>query len=246
VLAEIDPRGASTQQTISHSRHRAADGDAQVLVDYLLGPGRASDAKLGRIGLAVCQHMVGMIESGLIHCELAAANVLVFDQTSHIHVEIGGKRLAEGKATAHFYASGDKLKTRWMAPEAIRRRQFSEKSDVFAFGILLWELWSHGSYPFSTVIDDFEVALRIMGGERLARPEGCPQAVYATMQRCWVADPVSRPTFRELQHVLSNLDASQCVPALAAMDDGMNLVEAAARRYRGFCALLFALLRFKG
>ena len=234
VLAEPDSRGASTQQTISHSRRRAAYGDAQSLVDYLLCTDRASDAKLGRIGLAVCQHMVRMVESGLIHCELAAANVLVFDQTSHIRFEIGGKCLVEGKASAYFYASGDKLKTRWMAPEAIRRRQFSEKSDVFAFGILLWELWSHGSYPFSTVIDDSEVALRILGGERLARPEGCPQAVHDTMQRCWAADPVSRPTFRELQHVLSIFDARQCVPALAALDDGMNLAEAAASRYRGF------------
>ena len=65
-----------------------------------------------------------------------------------------------------------------MAPESIRFRQYSQKSDVYAFGTLLWEMWSSGEHPFMLVADDEEVARRVIASKRLERPQDCPDAVF--------------------------------------------------------------------
>ena len=163
---------------------------------------RASDVVLVRIAMQVCQGMIHMIVEGVVHRDLAVRNVLVFAidddaaNASGVLVKIADYGLAMDAST-YFYASGDVLPMRWMSPEAILRRKFSEKSDVFAFGVLLWELWSYAELPFS-FFSDAQVGQMVTGGERLAMPRGCPQAAYDLMQRCWAQMPASRPTFAEL------------------------------------------------
>jgi serine/threonine protein kinase len=176
---------------------------------------RASDAVLVRIAMQVCQGMIHMVEEGMIHRDLAARNVLVFaiddDATnaSRVLVKIADYGLAKD-ASSYYCALGDELPMRWMSPEAILRRRFSEKSDVFAFGVLLWELWSYAELPFS-FFSDAQVGSKVTAGERLAQPKGCPQAAYKLMERCWDAVPTTRPTFAELYDELLALYASVSV-----------------------------------
>ena len=163
-----------------------------------------AETLLVQIALQVSGAAVRMLETGGIRCTLAAQNVRVLlldDDDPHMlvctHVHIGdcGDGCAMGSAASAI--------SRWMAPEMIRRREVSEKADVFAFGVLLWELWSLGDYPWQLLFDDAAVAQRIVNDERLERPKGCPQQAYDMMQRCWEADPSSRPSFSELHAELS-------------------------------------------
>ena len=92
--------------------------------------------------------------------------------------------------------------TRWMAPESIMRRVYSNKSDVWSFGVLLYEVWTLGMIPYHLIADDKEVARLVTQGERLSRPDNCPQKLYAIMQDCWKISTKDRPSMPELQTAL--------------------------------------------
>ena len=84
-----------------------------------------------------------------------------------------------------------------MAPESIFLRTYTTKSDVWSFGVLLWEIMTYGGEPYSTV--PFESLFKLLKvGYRLERPSSCPELVYGIMSECWNDDPVMRPTFDEL------------------------------------------------
>ena len=95
---------------------------------------------------------------------------------------------------------------RWMPPEAIERHRWSEKSDVWAFAVTLWEMFTHGKVPYTFVASDAEVAQRVVAGElRLERPlqpTECPEGLFAVMKRCWAARAADRPTFADLKRLL--------------------------------------------
>ena len=114
--------------------------------------------------------------------------------------------------------------TRWMAPESIMRRVYSKKSDVWSFGVLLYEVWTLGMIPYHLTADDKEVARLVTQGERLSRPDNCPQQLYAIMQDCWKSAQKDRPSMPELQTALQEafmeeiLEAAktECVVCLTA------------------------------
>uniref|UniRef100_A0A061S910 Fibroblast growth factor receptor 1 n=1 Tax=Tetraselmis sp. GSL018 TaxID=582737 RepID=A0A061S910_9CHLO len=156
--------------------------------------------------MQVCEGMERITAEHLIHRNLALRNVLVFgfdaDNPKAVRVKVADYGLTrEGK---YYYGGKGVLPLRWMSPEAITRRRWTEKSDVWAFGVLMWELWSAGVEPFAFVSSDEEVAKRIVSGEILPKPIGCSDNVYALMKRCWAA-PAQRPTFRELRDDLLDL-----------------------------------------
>jgi len=98
---------------------------------------------------------------------------------------------------------------RWVAPECIEFWRYTHKSDVYAFGTLLWELWSNCRVPFAVVTDNSEVARRVMAGARPGSPEGCPDAVYRLMQVCWRAKPGERPEFTEVKLQIHDIRAAR-------------------------------------
>ena len=86
-----------------------------------------------------------------------------------------------------------------MAPECIQKGRYSEKSDVWAFGVLAWELLTDGMIPFAEFVDTNSVAAEVVGGRRLVRPAECTDdMLWEIVTACWSADPHSRPTFAEL------------------------------------------------
>ena len=114
--------------------------------------------------------------------------------------------------------------TRWMAPESILRRIYSKKTDVWALGVLLYEVWTLAIIPYYLISDDREVARMVVDGERLQQPDSCPDHVYVIMQECWRRIQKDRPSMPEIQtrlqeaFVVESLGASktECVVCLSA------------------------------
>jgi len=87
---------------------------------------------------------------------------------------------------------------RWCAIEAYDKRVFSASSDVWAFGVTLWEIMSYGAKPYSAV-EPKEVRRKVREGLRLAKPRGCPAEVFQMLTGCFAVDPSERPTFMALR-----------------------------------------------
>ncbi|KNC73318.1 hypothetical protein SARC_14123, partial [Sphaeroforma arctica JP610] len=99
---------------------------------------------------------------------------------------------------ASYVKEGDAmLPLRWMPPESIINNLYTEKSDVWSYGITLWEIFTDGAMPYRE-IKTHELMTILEGGFRLQKPASCPQAVYEIMLMCWEWDASSRPTFAEL------------------------------------------------
>ena len=110
---------------------------------------------------------------------------------------------------------GQQVPFRWMSPEALSRRRFSQASDVWAFGVTAWEILTNGDMPFAFIADDTIVAERVCGGVRLPRPAGgailCPEALWGILLSCWEAEPRDRPSFADLAKRLVEIEVAATV-----------------------------------
>ncbi|XP_036904505.1 focal adhesion kinase 1 isoform X3 [Sturnira hondurensis] len=135
-----------------------------------------------------------------VHRDIAARNVLV---SSNDCVKLGDFGLSRYMEDSTYYkASKGKLPIKWMAPESINFRRFTSASDVWMFGVCMWEILMHGVKPFQGVKNN-DVIGRIENGERLPMPPNCPPTLYSLMTKCWAYDPSRRPRFTELKAQLS-------------------------------------------
>lgn len=131
-----------------------------------------------------------------VHRDIAARNVLV---SSNDCVKLGDFGLSRYMEDSTYYkASKGKLPIKWMAPESINFRRFTSASDVWMFGVCMWEILMHGVKPFQGVKNN-DVIGRIENGERLPMPPNCPPTLYSLMTKCWAYDPSRRPRFTELK-----------------------------------------------
>ncbi|XP_070542818.1 tyrosine-protein kinase CSK-like [Ptychodera flava] len=173
------------------------------LVDYLRSRGRAVITKKNQLHFAsnVCSGMAYLESKNLVHRDLAARNVLVADDDVAKVSDFG---LAREES---YIVDGGKVPIKWTAPEALRHGKFSTKSDVWSYGILLWETYSFGRVPYPRV-PLADVVAHVERGYRMEAPEGCPDPVYRIMLHCWDLDPARRPSFKELKKKLDNISAA--------------------------------------
>ncbi|XP_041105155.1 focal adhesion kinase 1 isoform X35 [Polyodon spathula] len=137
-----------------------------------------------------------------VHRDIAARNVLV---SSTDCVKLGDFGLSRYMEDSSYYkASKGKLPIKWMAPESINFRRFTSASDVWMFGVCMWEILMYGVKPFQGVKNN-DVIGRIENGERLAMPHNCPPTLYSLMTKCWAYDPSKRPRFTELKAQLNTI-----------------------------------------
>jgi len=163
------------------------------LVDYLRSRGRLHVTKRDQINFA-CDTSAGMayLESRkVVHRDLAARNVLISDDSIAKVCDFG---LARDEA---FNQEGGKFPIKWTAPESLRQSKFSNKSDMWSFGILLWELYSFGRVPYPR-IPLADVVKHVEKGYRMEAPEGCPPELYTIMRQAWDLNPELRPAFSEV------------------------------------------------
>ena len=100
--------------------------------------------------------------------------------------------------------AGAKFPIKWTAPEGLAYNQFSNKSDVWSFGILLWEIATYGDTPYPSV-DIADVYHKIESGYRMEAPRGCPGPVYQLMLDCWQWKAIDRPNFKEINQRLESM-----------------------------------------
>eukprot|EP00038_Savillea_parva_P019814 m.29034 g.29034 ORF g.29034 m.29034 type:complete len:908 (+) comp4566_c0_seq1:234-2957(+) len=165
----------------------------------------------------ICEGMEAVAAEGLLHRNLGLRNILCFqlDATdpSLTDVKIGDFGLSKSGQT--YYGGEEGLPAAWLSPETFVERTWSEKSDVWAFGVTLWELFSEGCVPFPDAESDAKIGEAVVAGDRLGCPDHCPSDVYKVMQFCWQRRPEDRPTFRSLRILLR--DAERDVAVLDAL-----------------------------
>ncbi|XP_037357561.1 tyrosine-protein kinase Srms [Talpa occidentalis] len=135
----------------------------------------------------------------IVHRDLAARNVLVGDDLACKVADFGLARLL--KDDVYSPSSGSKIPIKWTAPEAASYRVYSQKSDVWSFGVLLYEVFTYGQCPYQGM-SNHETLRQVVRGYRLPRPPACPTEVYGLMLGCWKGSPEERPAFVALQEKL--------------------------------------------
>ncbi|XP_039298028.1 focal adhesion kinase 1 [Nilaparvata lugens] len=137
-----------------------------------------------------------------VHRDIAARNVLV---SSHYCVKLADFGLSRWVEDQSYYkASKGKLPIKWMAPESISFRRFTTASDVWMFGVCIWEILMVGVKPFEGVKNN-DVLGKIENGERLPLPPRCPPNLYSLMSLCWSFEPSKRPPFKEIREALNEI-----------------------------------------
>jgi len=170
------------------------------LVDYLRSRGRLHVTKRDQIKFAydTCAGMEYLESKKVVHRDLAARNVLV--------AENGDAKVCDfGLAREEIYnQEGGKFPIKWTAPEALRHSKFSNKSDMWSFGILLWEIYSFGRVPYPR-IPLADVVKHVEKGYRMEKPEGCTQEIHDLMRQAWDLNAERRPTFHQVKQQLGQL-----------------------------------------
>jgi serine/threonine protein kinase len=164
----------------------------------------------------LCSGCQALAHEGVIHRDIAARNVLLFawnaTDVSATRAKISDFGMSVSAYGASSITVGEgSLPMRWMAPESLERRRFSEKSDVWSFGVMCWELLSDGKLPFASFASDADVYTAVLQGHRLEKPHGCDDSLWRVVFSCWAAIPSQRPTFHELSYRLS-CSAAPAVP----------------------------------
>lgn len=139
-----------------------------------------------------------------IHRDLAARNILLSENNVVKICDFGLAR--DVYKDPDYVRKGDaRLPLKWMAPETIFDRVYTTQSDVWSFGVLLWEIFSLGASPYPGVCIDESFCRRLKEGTRMRPPEYATTEMYQTMLDCWLDRPTDRPTFAELVEHLGNL-----------------------------------------
>uniref|UniRef100_G3P7N7 Tyrosine-protein kinase n=1 Tax=Gasterosteus aculeatus aculeatus TaxID=481459 RepID=G3P7N7_GASAC len=167
------------------------------LLTFLRGSeGRSQDiGSLIDMGAQVADGMSYLEEKNSIHRDLAARNVLVGEDYMCKVADFGLARVIKEP----FYITEDKkIPYKWSAPEAISHGKFSNKSDVWSFGVLLYEILTYGGVPYPAFTNQ-ETYQQVTDGFRMPAPNNCSESLYKVMLSCWSADPSDRPSFHDLK-----------------------------------------------
>ncbi|NWW71457.1 FGFR1 factor, partial [Climacteris rufus] len=179
-------------------------------MEYCYNPARVPEEQLSFKDLVSCAYQVArgmeyLASKKCIHRDLAARNVLVTEDNVMKIADFG---LARDIHHIDYYkkTTNGRLPVKWMAPEALFDRIYTHQSDVWSFGVLLWEIFTLGGSPYPGVPVE-ELFKLLKEGHRMDKPSNCTNELYMMMRDCWHAVPSQRPTFKQLVEDLDRIVA---------------------------------------
>ncbi|XP_039096376.1 muscle, skeletal receptor tyrosine-protein kinase isoform X5 [Hyaena hyaena] len=155
------------------------------------------------IARQVAAGMAYLSERKFVHRDLATRNCLVGE---NMVVKIADFGLSRNIYSADYYKANenDAIPIRWMPPESIFYNRYTTESDVWAYGVVLWEIFSYGLQPYYGMAHE-EVIYYVRDGHILSRPEDCPLELYNLMRLCWSKLPADRPSFPSIHRILQRM-----------------------------------------
>uniref|UniRef100_F7D2D8 Tyrosine-protein kinase receptor n=1 Tax=Monodelphis domestica TaxID=13616 RepID=F7D2D8_MONDO len=183
---------------------RSHGPDAKILANGVgTAPGPLGLGQLLAVAGQVAAGMVYLASLHFVHRDLATRNCLV---GQGLVVKIGDFGMSRDIYSTDYYRVGGRtmLPIRWMPPESILYRKFTTESDVWSFGVLLWEIFTYGKQPWYQ-LSNTEAIECITQGRELERPRACPPEVYAIMRGCWQREPQQRHSIKDIHARLQAL-----------------------------------------
>ncbi|KAG5853378.1 hypothetical protein ANANG_G00072660 [Anguilla anguilla] len=161
-----------------------------------------------RFSLQVAQGLDFLAAKNCIHRDVAARNVLLTDGRVAKICDFGLAR--DIMNDSNYVVKGNaRLPVKWMAPESIFECVYTVQSDVWSYGILLWEIFSLGKSPYPSILVDTKFYKMIKCGYQMSRPDFAPPEMYSIMKMCWNLEPTDRPTFSKISQLIQRLLGEQ-------------------------------------
>ena len=162
-----------------------------------------SSRDLLKIALDCARGMSHIANKKFVHRDLAARNILLTEEHEAKVADFGLARDIYGDGQ-YVKTGGGRLPIKWMAPESIQDQVYTTTSDVWSFGVLLWEIVTIGGSPYPCVPVNL-LLTKLLCGYRMSKPAHCSEELYNLMMSCWDINPEARPNFSELCHILSEM-----------------------------------------
>uniref|UniRef100_A0AC35UEQ4 Protein kinase domain-containing protein n=1 Tax=Rhabditophanes sp. KR3021 TaxID=114890 RepID=A0AC35UEQ4_9BILA len=145
-------------------------------------------------GWQIANGLAHLHKLGFCHRDIATRNILIDDK---LNAKIGDFGLCIEDHNKIDQAQARKLPIKWLALESLKYQEFSRKSDIWAFGIVMVEMYTFGGVPFNNV-EPKDMIKHLEDGKRPEKPEFCTEEIFALMKRCWLENSEERPSFDEL------------------------------------------------